>query len=204
LGGTASPRLTEEDLLPGSEDAFGVEAVVVEAVVPDGAAHDEAATRGAAGDVQEVAAAADEGDGTAMAIAWMREHGWSPPDVVPSDLEIVDLRQRADGVLEVELAGEDAHVVVLERHGVLEPAALADAAPIVLGDVRAHLVSVAPWSAVMQSGDSVVVVVCEGTPIDGLRMLAAMPATPADTGAVARVARGWDVVRASLGGVVAG
>lgn len=192
LGGATGPIVTEEEVRAAARDAMPASAAMLGgAGLTAGAGEDDGAGEGS---VEEVARTAAQGDGTAAAVAWLRENGWSSPEMVPAGLEIVAVREVDDGVLEIELAGDEAHVVVVERRGVLGPEELAGARPILIGDVQAYVISQDPWTAVMQSGDDVVVVTCAGADAAGRSVLGAMPAEPAaaPAGVVERVARGWE------------
>lgn len=207
LGGAAAPTVTEAEVRAAARDAMPTGAAMLGSTgLPAEPAAGEDDGAGEGGVVEEVARTAAQGDGTAAAVEWLRENGWSSPEMVPAGLEIVAVREVDDGVLEVELAGDASHVVVVERRGVLGPEELAGARPIQIGDVQAHVISQDPWTAVMQSGDDVVVVTCAGADAAGRSVLGAMPAEPAAApgGVAERVARGWERAVSTVSSVVAG
>lgn len=177
LGGAASPVL----------DPAALRATVV---LPDDATdHD-----GAVGDGADL---------TATALARLGAEGWVVPSVVPADLEVVGVDAEGDEVA-LELAGDGAHVLLTERHGRL-PHVGPEAARVVVGDVEALLLDTSPWTAAVQSGDVVVVVVGESGPGAGMAVLAGLPvaAPPADD-VLTRLDRGWEVVRTSVRRTLAG
>lgn len=180
LGGSLPPG-------PGPADILAAAVPVAQAAAPARGAIPVAATGGAG-------AASDR---TATALAWLREQGWTVPVVVPATLEVVDVRQSSDGLLVMELAGRQTHVMVLQWRGRLDPA-LAAGVPLALGGGDAHLVSSSPWTAVKQSGSVVVAVVCHGPSRAGRQVMAAIPQAEPDMGPVARIGRGWDVLTASV------
>jgi hypothetical protein len=153
-----------------------------------------AADSGAAAFVGAVDA---DADGTAAALAWMREEGWTTPAVVPATLVVSDLRYAPDGMLVMELAGQESLVTVLEWRGTLEDAVLSDAMPLELGGGDAYLVSTAPWTAVKQSGAVAVAVVCRGSLHAGRQVMAAIPYAEPGSGPVVRIARGWQALMAT-------
>lgn len=182
VGTSVSPVLTGEDVL----SAAAVRAAPM-------------ATAGFAdGDVSTYAPAVEpvsrpDRDLTHVALTWMTDHGWSSPAVVPADLAVTDLRVGRDGGLRVEFVSDSSRITVLERRGVL---AGGDGNTEAIAGSSARLLSTSPWTAAVQSGDCVVVVVCEGSVGDCRRLLAAIPEQPADTSPAAQVARGWRTVTA--------
>lgn len=193
LGGAAVPTVTEDEVRAAARNAMPAGAAMLRNgfSADQDAGDDDGAQDGS---VEEVARTAAQGDATAAAVAWLRENGWSTPELVPAGLEIVAVRELDDDALEIELAGDQAHVVVVERRGVLGPEELAGARRILIGDVEAYLISQDPWTAVMQSGGDVVVVTCAGADAAARSVLGAMPAEPAVApgGVPERVARGWE------------
>ena len=205
LGGAAVPSVTEEEVRAAARNAMPVGTAMLGSGLS--AESDDVEDDGArGGSVEEVARTAAQGDGTAAAVEWLRENGWPSPEMVPTGLEIVAIRELGDDALEIELAGDEAHVVVVERRGVLGPEELAGARPIRIGDVQAYVISQDPWTAVMQSGDDVVVVTCAGADSAARSVLGAMPAEPAAApgGVAERVARGWERAVAAVSSVAAG
>lgn len=136
-------------------------------------------------------------DRTSTTLAWLREGGWSVPAVVPATLEVVDVRQSPEGVLVVELAGQDSSVLVLQWRGTLDPSVLTTSLPLRPGGGDAHLVSTAPWTAVKQSGAVAVAVVCHGPLHHGRQVMAAIPYAEPAMAPAARIGRGWSAVTAS-------
>lgn len=148
--------------------------------------------------------AADDGsDLTASALARLGAEGWVVPTVVPADLEVVGVDAEGDEVA-LELAGDGAHVLLTERHGRL-PQVGPEAERVVVGEVEALLLDTSPWTAAVQSGDVVVVVVGEPGPAAGRAVLAGLPvAAPAADDVLTRLDRGWEVVRTSVRRTLAG
>lgn len=178
LGGLASPTLQPEDLRAG-------------AVLPLPAA---------APSSDDDAATSDEE--TAEALRWLQDNGWVAPVVVPADLTVAGFTH-ASGEVVLELVGDDARVLLRERHGRL-PTDVAPEARLSIGDAEAVLLDSSPWTAALQSGDVVVVVVGEGDAAAGMGVLAGVPAAPPESGALARVGRGWETLRTSVETAVAG
>ena len=130
------------------------------------------------------------------ALAWMAEHGWAAPDVLPQGYQVVGLWEGVDGsrAVEVDLVGEAGFIVVTEERGRLDPAVAQTAEQVTLGSRTVHVLSTAPWHGVWQSGDSVVSVVAEA-PSDALdELVAAYPQQDYDDGLTARISRGFEVL----------
>lgn len=105
----------------------------------------------------------------------------------------------ARGGARLDLDGPSGPVVVLREPGVLDGDALADLPTVALGPHEVHVLSVAPWHVVWQSGDAVVGVVAahRSSAVDDL--VAAYPAVRADDGIGARMSRGWQTVVGAWG-----
>ncbi|TDE97520.1 hypothetical protein EXU48_04885 [Occultella glacieicola] len=94
---------------------------------------------------------------------WIIESGWAAPDELPAGMVIADVgllppAPETGEILQVTLStpGSDREVMVLEQHGVLDPAMLAPLEPTRIGDHTVYLVSGEWW--VVQCDDSVVAV----------------------------------------------
>jgi hypothetical protein len=189
LGGPAGPALEPEDLMA--------------AVTPAGGPGGDAGGDGVSGDDAGGDGIPRGADITAAAMAWLRERGWVTPSVVPSDLAVVDLRA-TEGRVEVELAGPGGEVLLVERRGHLEPDDALGADRVRVGDVEGVVLATDPWTAAVQSGDVVVLVMCDGDRQAARAVVAAVPARQPDAGAAARIARGWETVAGSVTAVLPG
>jgi hypothetical protein len=116
-----------------------------------------------------------------------------PGGVLPEGYVVVANHVDASGS-ELDLDGPAGPVVVLRQIGRLRDDVVADVPTVAIGEHDVHVLSVAPWHAVWQSGDAVVAVVAahRSTAVDDL--VAAYPAESADDGLTARMSRGWQTV----------
>lgn len=159
-------------------------AVVARAALP-------ASTTGSSATGEDGAGGADA---TAEVLGWMRSEGWVAPEMVPTAVSVVDVSLEPDGSLVVVLEGAADRVVMTEHRGRLGTDAADRGVPVVLGHVTAHVVDTSPWTAVVESADTVVTVVSHGSGRAGRQLVAALDAQPERPGAAARVARGWSTL----------
>ena len=135
------------------------------------------------------------GSSTAEALAWLEDHGWASPAALPADVQLAGLEVLGGGeAVELELQTSTGTVVVVQRHGRLDPAVLRAADAVDVDGVVVHVLSSEPWHGVWQCGDTVVDVVAQ-VPSDALGdLISAYPATEYDDGVPARIARGWNTL----------
>lgn len=148
------------------------------------------------------AAASAPASSDAQLISWMRDNGWVCPDAVPDGLSVTGVRLTgADPqVLEVDLAGEAGTVVVTEREGRLDLAALGTDRSVDVDGRTVHVLSREPWHGVWQAGSTVVEVVADVDPARLQDLVGAFPAAGYDDGVTARIGRGWNAVASAVEG----
>lgn len=101
----------------------------------------------------------------------------------------------------LDLAGPSGStVVVTERQGRLDTAALSGVVVHRVGGCAVYVLSTAPRHLVWQSDASVVEVVSASPQDEVDTLVAAFPATPFDDGVPARIGRGWSTVAHVLAG----
>lgn len=135
-----------------------------------------------------------DGTATTEVVDWLAHHGWSVPEALPEGLQVVGVEifdTDTGEVLELELAGADSSVRVLQQHGQLTARPERTVTPIDGGRWRLG----GGRHVVLQSGDCVVVI----TPAlsgngAGARVMEAMPAGEYDTSVRGRFGRGWQAV----------
>lgn len=143
-------------------------------------------------------AAPDDAIPATDSLAWVREHGWTSPAALPDGWTVTSVRFVEEGVLEIDLVGWGASIVVTERHGRLDTDALADVEQVELGHRVVHVLSTDPWHAAWQSGDTVVEVVAAGPSGAVATLVAGFPAAEYDGGVPARITRGWGTVTEAI------
>jgi len=186
----AGPRAT---LLVGEGAATGPFASVltVTAAGASAAVVGDAATGAQDHDGGAPAGARDPADAVA---AWLEEHPWAAPVVVPDGYAVAAVREDPDGYdgLEVDLVGPSGLIVLTQTHGCLDRAPLPE--PVLVAERAVHVLSSAPWHAVWQSGDAVVSVAAEVSSWAAQDVVGSYPAQAYDDGVPARIARGWQVL----------
>lgn len=116
-----------------------------------------------------------------------------PGGVLPEGYVVVATHGDASRV-ELDLDGPAGPVVVLRQTGRLRDDVVADVPAVAIGDHDVHILSIAPWHAVWQSGDAVVGVVAAHRSAAVEELVAAYPAEHVDDGLGARMSRGWQTV----------
>lgn len=157
-------------------------------LAPDLAAQISSSSIGSAG------SGADE----ATVLAWMRDAGWTCPAGVPDGYEITSARLTEDALLELDLAGPDGPIVLIEERGRLAGASLTGVPTEVVGGRTVLVLNRQPWHVVWQSGDTVVSIVAEASTTSVAELVADFPAAGFDDGPAARITRGWDTVTGAL------
>jgi len=129
-------------------------------------------------------------------LTWMDDVGWTCPLALPEGYEVTGARfvGDADDVLELDLDGPDGRIVFTEQRGQLDVAALGDAARLAVAGRTVYVLTLAPWHAVWQSGDTVVSIVADAPTPSTARLVADFPAAGYDDGLPARLTRGWHTV----------
>ena len=179
------------------------------APAPRGAAEQQIVTTlaASAGGTRDVSRRAVVGGASEAAVlAWMAEEGWSCPAALPAGYQVTAVRltpadedDAAPGdVLEVDLAGPHGRVVLTEHQGRLDVAGLGPTQRRTIAGRTVHVLSLHPWHAVWQSGDTVVSMVSETPPAQAEDVVAQFPLEAYDDGIPARLTRGWDTVTGAL------
>lgn len=132
----------------------------------------------------------------AAVLDWMDRTGWACPLELPVGYQVTAARLIGDAGarLEVDLAGPDGRIVLIEERGQLDVRALAGAAALEVGGRSVYVLTRQPWHAVWQSGDTVVSIVSEASTESMAELVASFPAAGYDDGLPARLTRGWDTV----------
>lgn len=156
------------------------------------------ATGSVGGASVSIVAAPDDAIPATDSLAWVREHGWTSPAALPDGWTVTSVRFVEEDVLEIDLVGWGASIVVTERHGRLDTDALADVEQVELGHRVVHVLSTDPWHAAWQSGDTVVEVVAAGPSGAVATLVAGFPAAEYDGGVPARITRGWGTVTQAI------
>ena len=147
-----------------------------------------------------IRSAAGGSDGlSATVLDWMHSSGWSAPTELPSGMSVQDVIVTDDAeaggqILQIDLAGADGVVQVMEARGVLDGATTAPLEPVLVGGHEVYQVADHWWIA--QCGDSVVAVSSGADPTAAHQLLARMPAS-AENGVVDRLAQGVHVLLGS-------
>ncbi|WP_264031916.1 zf-HC2 domain-containing protein [Cellulosimicrobium sp. SH8] len=150
-------------------------------------------------DQAEADGTAPGGDGAA-ALAALDAQGWTCPTALPEGFSVVDVRDdAARGVVEIDLEAPGGEAVVREQSGLLDTAALGGGETWDVGGRQVHVLSVAPWHVVWQSGDTVIDVVADTEQETVAALVAAFPARDYDAGVPARISRGWTTMTGALG-----
>ncbi|ACQ81165.1 hypothetical protein Bcav_2920 [Beutenbergia cavernae DSM 12333] len=129
---------------------------------------------------------------------WVAENGWVSPSSLPDGLAVTDVgvldadaQTGAPAVLQLQLAGPDHAVLVLEQRGRLDPASLAGSPSVVIEGRDAYQVD-GWWMT--QCGDTIVAVATDGPDSVAHELIADLPPGEFDTSVAARIARGWQVL----------
>jgi hypothetical protein len=138
----------------------------------------------------DVAAVTDE-DGSAAC-------PWAEPVLLPEGYRSVAVRMSGGPTpsVEIDLVGPSGVVVVTQTLARLDESAV-EGVPTRVGDRTVLVLSDAPWHAVWQAGDVMVVVVAEVPSTAVLDLVSASSVQPYDDGAHARLLRGWHSLVAS-------
>ncbi|GIG19562.1 hypothetical protein Cch01nite_02860 [Cellulomonas chitinilytica] len=211
LRGQVAPRRSPVRLAAGSVAGLGAVAAMLFVL---GERPDVVPVGSPGADLEALAAAVPTGPGTAVStrwapdpvsavavdddtLGWLRSHGWSVPQSLPSGWSVAAVRWSGDDatVLEVDVATPTGSFVVTEQQGRLDTEQLA-AVPV--QQVRGrdvYVLAFEPWHVAWQADATVVQVIGsaqDDTDVDAL--VGAFPGGTFDDGVPARMTRGWDTV----------
>ena len=139
------------------------------------------------------------GDLSTTVLDWMNSSGWPAPVDLPSGMSVRDVMVTDDAeaggqILQIDLAGANGVVHVMEQHGMLDASTTAPLEPVWVGGHEVYQVADHWWVA--QCGNSVVAVSSGTDPTAAHELLARMPAGTED-GVVDRLAQGVHVLLGS-------
>ena len=134
---------------------------------------------------------------TEEALVWLRENGWVAPGALPADANVQHVGTTGgarEEILTVEIVRDGHHATVVEKRGVLEPAALADLPVVDVGDHSVHELPGPDTTVVLQCDGFTVLVTSSDAPDLVHEVAGAFPATTPGSGVADRIDHGWQTL----------
>ncbi len=142
------------------------------------------------------------GAAPAVTLDGYRRHGFVGPAALPTGWSVVSARLADDGAaLRIDLAAGSgtASMVVRERTGRLDVAAVAGADTWREANGTVYVLSRRPWHLVWQSRAAVVDLVADAEEVEVRALVAGLPPHRYDSGVPARIHRGWATMTGAFG-----
>ena len=134
---------------------------------------------------------------TQEALTWLRDNGWAVPQGLPAGADVSHVGTTGslgEQVLTIEIERNGHTAQVVEGHGVLEPAELADLPLVEVGDHTVHALP-GPGTTVVLQCDGITVLVTSADAPDLVHDIAGtFPVTPPGSGVADRIDRGWQTL----------